>query len=60
MKKEEFLIYDSDSETTENVFIIDEDLHSDEEMHFIQRIKPKRKLSQIGKKDWCQNWTLNR
>ena len=50
MKKEEFLIYDSDSETTENVFIIDEDLHSDEEMHFIQRIKPKRKLSQIGKK----------
>ena len=30
MKKEEFLIYDSDSETTKNVFIIDEDLHSDD------------------------------
>lgn len=50
MKKEEFLIYDSDSEATESIFIIDEDLHSDEEMHFFQRIKPKRKLSQIGKK----------
>ena len=47
MKKEEFLIYDSDNESD---FIIDEDLHSDEEMQFIQRIKPKRKLSQIEEK----------
>ena len=47
MKKEEFLIYDSDNESD---FIIDEDLHSDEEINFIQRIKPKRKLSQIENK----------